>query len=98
MEDAKRRKLNEANDTTVDATADTVAATAKQGDDPIEHSTEGSTVDDVIKAVSEAAAAEAAKDEEAGTIVQNSSQPGQSPEPSSAKAARKGKICDGATL
>lgn len=71
MEDAKRRKLN-ADEATDTATAADTATPTKKGDtveDP------GSTVDDVIAAVSEAAAAaEAANEDDAGKNPQNSPQ------------------------
>ena len=91
MEDAKRRKLNEeVNDATVEeGSSSAIAANVKKGESVLENSAEGSTVDDVIAAVSEAAAAEAAK-EEAGNNPQNLLHPGENSSPAS--PSRKGKL------
>ena len=91
MEDAKRRKLNEeVNDATVEeGSSSAIAASVKKGESVLENSAEGSTVDDVIAAVSEAAAAEAVK-EEAGNNPQNVLHPGENSSPAS--PSRKGKL------
>ena len=91
MEDAKRRKLNaEATDTAAETAVDTTTATPNKEGDTVEDPDQGSTVDDVIAAVSEAAAAEAAKEADAGNNPHSSPQVAKK-DGSPADATRKGR-------